>query len=566
VPTGSQALLGACDATNLCVPKYFVERNAKFIAPSCTSVNGAEGRCLSKCIPQIAAQATLLPQATCDAGDLCAPCFDPRTGADTGACKQGCDPGPTQAPKPFEKCCGGQGSCVPTSLVPTADQTLLGFDTCSDRTKLCAPDKLSNPTYIPKTCKSIDGFEGRCMADCIPNVAAQASRLPKDVCDTGELCAPCYDPITGADTGACTQNGDSPKDTKQTFAACCGSLGHCVPTSILTTAQQAELGKDTCTSSGDLCAPDVFATAGATPPVCRAMGSLNAEGRCIPACVPSVAAQKDRLDQGTPKTCADGTLCAPCYDPTTGADTGACTQNGDTPHEAVKLYPTCCKNVDDATAPDLGSCVPASLVPPSQSSQLGQDTCTDASNLCAPKEFADPTAKPATCTFPGNVEARCMPACLPAIVAQKNLLTRETCASGERCAPCYNPLDGTDTGACEVNGDKPANAPVKYAGCCAYNGTNRGTCVPPALVSTSQASSLPQDTCATGFLCAPNLKVKDQTAKFVTCNAGLLGTGACVPSCIPNPVQAIFLTQGTCQAGELCAPCSFGGTSTGACD
>jgi len=51
VPADAQALLGDCDAQNKCVPSYFVERAAKFIPPSCTSVNGAEGRCLSECIP-----------------------------------------------------------------------------------------------------------------------------------------------------------------------------------------------------------------------------------------------------------------------------------------------------------------------------------------------------------------------------------------------------------------------------------------------------------------------------------------------------------------------------------
>ena len=128
--------------------------------------------------------------------------------------------------------------------------------------------------------------------------------------------------------------------------------------------------------------------------------------------------------------------------------------------------------------------------------------------VCAPKAFLDPTAKPATCVAPGNVEARCLPSCLTTIKAEKANLLQVTCAADELCAPCYNPLDGTDTGACEVNGDKPARPKTVYAGCCPYpatNGTNRGTCVPSVLVPTTEASILPQDSCSANYLCAPNI-------------------------------------------------------------
>jgi hypothetical protein len=572
VPVASQSILADCDAMDKCVPTYFVERAAKFIAPSCTSLKNAEGRCLSQCIPQIAQQASFLPLDTCTAGDLCAPCYDPRTGKDTGACTQGCDKGPTKPAVVFDKCCKGIGSCVPTSAIPPASVSLLGKDTCTTAGELCAPDKLTDPTVKPKVCVSLKNAEGRCLADCIPAVAAQASRLPSAGCDPNELCTPCFDPFSGAPTGACTQNGDKPTNTTPvTFPGCCTALGHCIPTSILTTDQKTLLGADSCTG-GDLCAPDVFAVSGKTADTCRALGALNAEGRCIPACVPSIQAQKDKLSQAT---CGTGMLCAPCYDPLSGADTGACTQNGDTAKETKKLFPTCCGG--------LGACVPPALVPTAQQSQLGPDVCTDTTNLCAPKALADATVKPKACTAPGGFEARCLPACLPPIKAQASNLRQVTCATGELCADCYNPIDGTDTQACRINGDAPTQAKKVFAGCCPYpatNGTSRGKCVPPELVSASQATSLPQDSCATGSLCAPNLKVTNQSAKFPTCHvpAGLACpfpsptgcNGACVPDCIvTDAVQKAVVTQGTCQPGELCAPCNNPlppGASTGACD
>jgi hypothetical protein len=693
VPSSAQALLADCDATDKCAPSIFVSYNNLYTSPTCVSVDGAEGRCLSECIPLVSQQATFLPKANCGDGQLCAPCFDPRTGDDTGACHQGCDTGPKDPPKLFDKCCGGQGACVPKTLVPAADLTLLGPDTCTDSTALCAPNKLSQPGYVPATCKSISGIEGRCLADCIPQVASDASELPKDTCDTGELCAPCYDPFTGKDTGACTQNGDKPVNPPTTFPQCCSDLGHCIPTNALSSAQVSELGADTCTT-GDLCAPDVFAEPGETAAKCSAtLGGLDAEGRCIPNCVPLVQKQASELSQGS---CVANMLCAPCYDPVTGKSTDACSQNGDKPVDPPKTFTGCCA----LNGTDRGACIPTALVPPADVSTLGTDTCTGTNQLCAPTELVDPTYKPPSCNSLGGLEGRCLPDCIPQVAAQKSELPQSTCVAGDLCAPCYDPFTGKDTGACTQNGDKPTNPagtfpqccgdlghciptaslssaqqselgadtcstgnlcapdifaepgdtatsctaalggldaegrcvppcvpaiqkqaselaqgtcpantlcapcydpvsgastdacsqngdapkqPAKtFPGCCTRNNAPRGACVPTSLVPTSEASALPQDTCDTGSLCAPDLKAEDPTAKFKSCHIGaslactlqasLSGgcDGACVPDCLPPSSEKSFLTQGPCAAGELCAPCvdptSSTGARTGACD
>jgi hypothetical protein len=104
--------LADCNANDKCIPNFILQRLGKFNAKVCTSLKGAEGRCLSVCIPEIAGQASFLPKADCADGELCAPCFDPRTGENSSACNQGCDRGPTQPPVTFAKCCGSQGSCV----------------------------------------------------------------------------------------------------------------------------------------------------------------------------------------------------------------------------------------------------------------------------------------------------------------------------------------------------------------------------------------------------------------------------------------------------------------------
>lgn len=563
-------LLANCDSTSKCVPGKFVQYQNKFTLKTCTSVAGAEGRCLSECIPQVSSQASFLPKDICGDGELCAPCYDPRTGADTQACHQGCDTGPTKPAVQFASCCGGNGSCVPTSVVPSQYVSLLGADTCTNAGDLCAPTKFQDLTYKPPACNSVGGFEGRCIPDCIPQVAAQKSFLPQDTCSAGELCAPCINPITGAATGACTIAGDHPSsDAPATFPGCCGGLGHCVPSTILSSSQQSLLGKDSCTNTGDLCAPDVFADVTQKPQSCRALGTFDAEGRCVPSCVPSVAAQASRLDQST---CSAGYLCAPCYDPLTGASTGACSQNGDAPVETAKTFPGCCGT--------LGLCVPTALVPANQVSQLGKDTCTGTDVLCAPKSLTDPTAKPPTCTTmsPLNLEGRCVPGCLPAVQSFASNLRQETCASGELCAPCYNPIDGTNTNACTINGDSPVNAAVQFVTC----GSGQGLCVPSQLVPANLLSAVPKDTCGTGLLCAPADKVKNINFKYPACTGGL-GAGACVPKYLAlyaggDPISQLAAAAfATCAsmgvtglpAGNdwLCAPCTnpLNQQPTGAC-
>src|SRR5258708_24394276 len=97
-----------------------------------------------------------------------------------------------------------------------------------------------------------------------------------------------------------------------------------------------------------------------------------------------------------------------------------------------------------------------SLVPTSQQSQLGQDTCPNGPNyLCvAPRDFAtNASYKPPSCTgfyllipYTGV----CLPDCLPALSgAQGLLIPQGTCTrSTDKCTPCVNPVTLQATGAC----------------------------------------------------------------------------------------------------------------------
>jgi hypothetical protein len=203
--------LDSCDADSACVPDAFIETNGLFIAPTCDSVGGAEGRCLSRCIPQVAGQADLLPQATCETHEVCVPCYDPLTADSTGACELSCDPGPTEPPASLPKCCGGQGTCVPADAAgEQADQ--LGEDDCPQDAGalLCAPDVFVNdPNWSPPPCEteliqSVFGSQygpGACLPDCLPDV--DNFLIGQDDCADGFKCAPCLKPPFGQSSGAC---------------------------------------------------------------------------------------------------------------------------------------------------------------------------------------------------------------------------------------------------------------------------------------------------------------------------------------------------------------------------
>jgi hypothetical protein len=203
IPEAQQGLLSTdscADASALCAPLLLTEPQAR--PAVCTSLAGAEGRCLPSCLPPVAAQAKLLPRADCADGELCTPCFNPIDGSATGVCSLH-DDAPTQPPVSFnQSCCGSSGLCIP-SVLAGAQAKVLPADSCASDLGpdwLCAPKRIvadpstaSNPFA---SCKINLGLfkagHGKCVPRCMVDAKGWASRfLQRSSCESGELCVPC---------------------------------------------------------------------------------------------------------------------------------------------------------------------------------------------------------------------------------------------------------------------------------------------------------------------------------------------------------------------------------------
>jgi len=372
-------------------------------------------------------------------------------------------------PAKLTKCCTdfpGQAHCFPTEKVPSMLQSML--TSCEGSSAVCVPDVFikTGGVFKPPACKAFGGA-GVCLSECIPLVAEKTALLLKDVCQEGEKCVPCINPLDKKPTGACDLigvcNGEDagkpdtspPVDSgpaecphkgppviePTSFPACqCGD-SHCVPDSVVPSSMASKLA----TCSGDpkgKCVPDSLIASGGDfiPATCKSIADV--EGRCLSTCLPDVASQAAMLPQST---CGANEKCVPCYNPLDLTDTGACKLSCDPgPTEAPKPLPKCCST--------HGTCVPKAAVPASSASALQKDKCPSDEFLCAPDSFLDKSWTHVDCEAsllllgaagPGV----CMPDC---IKGMSFMLTKGSCASGQKCAPCKDPLTGKSTGACEL--------------------------------------------------------------------------------------------------------------------
>jgi hypothetical protein len=352
---------GGCAAGNVCVAENLVKTGTSVELKKCKPVLGQsteDGRCFSTLAKDVVANYDLLKNATgdqCADAEVCVPCKNPLKGnVETGVCFKAqaagsctntpapAGDGGTGAPSnvacPYNgpplvnvstfpvEACGAGMRCVPSNLLPSPD-LVKNLKACSNG-GVCAPEKsiAAAGNYVPKTCTSVAGAEGRCTNENIPAIQAQKSMLPKDSCDVNEVCAPCYNPLDSTATGACsTAKCDAPKLPPKTFTACCNARAKCVPKTTVPEQMQKNLGDGdgTCQKDVEVCVPNEFVSNPAykgTP--CTGSGFIGGQydGVCLSDCLEFSFFQSLGISRGN---CASQMKCVPCQNPLTGQATGA---------------------------------------------------------------------------------------------------------------------------------------------------------------------------------------------------------------------------------------------------
>ncbi len=233
-----------------------------------------------------------------------------------------------------------------------------------------------------------------------------------------------------------------------------------------------------------------------------------------------------------------------------------------------------------------GACAPtASVASGSRSPSFGHDTCKKTNGaddlVCTPvitRDAGGATDAGAalgvlqTCAIDiggQRHEGRCIPPCFLAGTPLVSMLSSEGCdgdgSPPSLCAPCFDLINGTPTGACSQNGDMPKTKPPPPNEICgAFDGGARsGTCVPKALaLKLPRPIYLVQDECSVGSVCMPTLKADDFNTCLEPCITGAIdpyAIGVCTPTYIVRDLFLEGLVLGrrmNCGLGELCMPCA----------
>jgi hypothetical protein len=84
----------------------------------------------------------------------------------------------------------------------------------------------------------------------------------------------------------------------------------------------------------------------------------------------------------------------------------------------------------------------------------GLPACTGSGDTCIPDKILEANGgKLKSCTFfIENKPGVCMSMLVDQIAAHKGQLTQDVCDADERCTPCINPTDKTDTHVCDPIG------------------------------------------------------------------------------------------------------------------
>lgn len=183
--------------------------------------------------------------------------------------------------------------------------------------------------------------------------------------------------------------------------------------------------------------------------------------------------------------------------------------------------------------------------------------CEGGSDSCIPDKVlqADGTKLKSCTFFVGQKPGVCMSTMIKDIDAHKNELQKDVCDDDERCAPCVDPRDGSDTHVCDPIGVYETackGGPGSQLPTCCHH---QGVCISPDAVPADQRDSMTRDVCHDAKVCAPASLVD---GKPKPCNV-LGDPGVCLDVCFAKmlgPAQRVFRDK--CGPTEVCLPCLIG--------
>ncbi len=193
---------------------------------------------------------------------------------------------------------------------------------------------------------------------------------------------------------------------------------------------------------------------------------------------------------------------------------------------------------------------------------------TNIDDYCVPDAFVlgGSTYIPDACDSVVGVEGRCISRVVPKVAELGEFLPQSSCAPTERCAPCFDPRDESNTGACNATEcDNPVAAPLILEDC----GDGLGSCVPVELLPDpeTQLSFVNQLDCLNNEeVCVPKRVL--QEGPYTACNNTLFlvpFAGSCLNAGLLTLPNETFLSQGNCPSElDVCTPCVLFGSPTGA--
>jgi len=182
-----------------------------------------------------------------------------------------------------------------------------------------------------------------------------------------------------------------------------------------------------------------------------------------------------------------------------------------------------------------------------------------------------------TCVSVDGIEGRCTSTAIPEVAAGKDMLPQADCNATERCVPCFDPVDASPTGLCDLSCDAGPNQEPRALAACADG--NLGRCVPTDSIPAADRETFAVAECedapgaGANYSCVPNQLL--QNGPWLACTGDLPFRGDYVGSCLNTEIMDIggsgFFDRDTCVAmGQdfRCTPCAVEDVPTGApgCD